>query len=515
MRAPPHLGVHDASVKKSVLTILGLSLLLASCNQPQVVDPNADDKTPFIPRTVSGPVTCPDGTQGSARGVAGLLGADQKDRGNLVTLSALRQQTDLLGTVQDMLYASKSIINPLYFGYSTVDLQKLHDTTYTTFKQTYPKHLGTYYVDDTTDALMDEYINAIQDGHTYYMDAQIWKLSNDSSSNAPQAIPTFGLRQTTIPGQDGLLVVNVRAEGAAFAAGLRRGDVILSVDGQALTRTIPAQVGADGSVNDSAQMAAFGKVISAAAAKQAPVTFVVRRGAAQRTATLQASVLNGMEYPWGEIRNDATGRSFYYLRVPTFMGQGVAARVHELVAEARAQGVSGLVVDLRSNGGGLLTEFVGAVGAFVPDKATQQVRYVDGTSTTFRYNAGKVYYNYSCSAPQAISAVPAASLWTGKVAVLLNGGSASASEMFSQNIKLGGQATLIGEETYGVGDTSTFHLELPGERGISVTAGRVSVGGQASTQFVTPDIAVRDDLAALAASGTDAALQTAFTELLK
>jgi carboxyl-terminal processing protease len=87
--------------------------------------------------------------------------------------------------------------------------------------------------------------------------------------------------------------------------------------------------------------------------------------------------------------------------------------------------------------------------------------------------------------------------------------------MFSQNIKLGGQATLIGEETYGVGDTSTFHLELPGERGISVTAGRVSVGGQASTQFVTPDIAVRDDLAALAASGTDAALQTAFTELLK
>ncbi|PJI51563.1 hypothetical protein CTI14_57850, partial [Methylobacterium radiotolerans] len=70
-----------------------------------------------------------------------------------MTLSALRQQTDLLGTVQDMLYASKSIINPLYFGYSSVDLQKLHDTTYTTFKQTYPKHLGTYYVDDTTDAL--------------------------------------------------------------------------------------------------------------------------------------------------------------------------------------------------------------------------------------------------------------------------------------------------------------------------------------------------------------------------
>ncbi|PJI52237.1 hypothetical protein CTI14_45665, partial [Methylobacterium radiotolerans] len=34
--------------------------------------------------------------------------------------------------------------------------------------------------------------------------------------------------------------------------------------------------------------------------------------------------------------------------------------------------------------------------------------------------------------------------------MLLNGGSASASEMFSQNIKLGGQATLIGEETYGV-----------------------------------------------------------------
>ncbi|PJI37151.1 hypothetical protein CTI14_67400, partial [Methylobacterium radiotolerans] len=62
-------------------------------------------------------------------------------------------------------------------------------TTYTTFKQTYPKHLGTYYVDDTTDALMDEYINAIQDGHTYYMDAQIWKLHDlhHLQTDLPQA----------------------------------------------------------------------------------------------------------------------------------------------------------------------------------------------------------------------------------------------------------------------------------------------------------------------------------------
>ena len=170
---------------------------------------------------------------------------------------------------------------------------------------------------------------------------------------------------------------------------------------------------------------------------------------------------------------------------------------------------------LRNNGGGLVREYVGAVAAFVPDQAGQTLRFLDASESVFAYKDGNVLYNWTCSKPTSALKINTPAQWKGKVAVLLNMGSASASEMFSQNIKQGSKAILVGEPTYGVGNTSTFILELPAKRGVSVTAGRVSVGGQAATEKVTPEIKAPDDKAALAATGIDDALQIALAELRK
>lgn len=492
-----------------MLCALGFPLLLAACrtsSTPTGPD-DTSDRLPYVPRVVATTFNCSAG--GTAGGLAGLVGGGQQDRGNLIG-PRISAQTDLPDTVQDMLYASKSLLNNVYFGYSTVDLQALHDAAYTSFKKVYPNHLGTYYVGDATDPLMDSYIDGVNDHHTFYLDQAAYANFKSTSGNTPQSVATFGIRTQPVPGQDGVLILNVRAEGSAFAAGLRRGDVLLSVDGVALTRSVAATDG-----DDSAQSDAYAKILAAAAARQTPVSVVVRRGTAQRTVSLSGAVLGGTEFPWGELRNDAAGHKFFYLRIPTFSGNGIGAKVHELVAQANTQGASGLVVDLRNNGGGLLREYVGAVAAFVPDKAGQQVKYVDASASTFSYNNGSVLFNSSCQTPTPTLKIPAPALWSGKVAVLLNSGSASASEMFSQNIKLGGKATLIGEATYGVGNTSTFVFELPATRGLSITAGRVSVGGVEASEKVTPEVNVPDDRASLAATGSDAALQSAYTELLK
>lgn len=171
-----------------------------------------------------------------------------------------------------------------------------------------------------------------------------------------------------------------------------------------------------------------------------------------------------------------------------------------------------MIVDLRNNGGGLLTEYVSAAAAFVPTLAGETVKFVDGSSASFQYGSGAVMRESSCRTPTAALEVDSPAVWNGKVAVLINGGSASGSEMFSANLRQGGKARLIGEETYGVGNTSTFLFSVPGDLGLSVTAGRVFLNGQQASQTVVPDTSVKDDLTVLS-TGVDTALQTALAEL--
>ncbi|MGB5486387.1 MAG: carboxy terminal-processing peptidase [Lysobacterales bacterium] len=106
--------------------------------------------------------------------------------------------------------------------------------------------------------------------------------------------------------------------------------------------------------------------------------------------------------------------------------------VRRLINEMKAEGIKGLVVDLRNNGGGSLLEATTLTGLFIDEGPVVQVRNSSGRiSTEEDTDAGMA--------------------WDGPLAVLVNRYSASASEIFAAAIQDYGRGLIIGETTFGKG----------------------------------------------------------------
>lgn len=107
--------------------------------------------------------------------------------------------------------------------------------------------------------------------------------------------------------------------------------------------------------------------------------------------------------------------------------------VRKLITELREQGMDGLMIDLRFNGGGSLKEAIDLSGLFIPDGPVVQVRnYDQSVDKMDDEDGGEVFYD-------------------GPLAVLVNRGSASASEIFSGAIQDYRRGVIIGESTFGKG----------------------------------------------------------------
>jgi carboxyl-terminal processing protease len=112
--------------------------------------------------------------------------------------------------------------------------------------------------------------------------------------------------------------------------------------------------------------------------------------------------------------------------------------VAKLLGELKAEGVQGVVVDLRNNGGGSLYEANELTGLFIDQGPVVQVRDARGTVQA----QGKDDF-----APMT---------WSGPMAVLVNRGTASASEIFSAAIQDYGRGVIVGSPTFGKGTVQTL-----------------------------------------------------------
>lgn len=141
---------------------------------------------------------------------------------------------------------------------------------------------------------------------------------------------------------------------------------------------------------------------------------------------------------------EADGKRIGVIRLPTFYADFEAKRrgdpdarsattdVAKLLAELKAEKVDGVVVDLRGNGGGSLTEAVELTGLFVDTGPVVQVREA----------GGRISIESDDDAGVA---------WDGPLAVLVDRSSASASEIFAAAIQDYGRGLIIGETTFGKG----------------------------------------------------------------
>ena len=119
---------------------------------------------------------------------------------------------------------------------------------------------------------------------------------------------------------------------------------------------------------------------------------------------------------------------------------GVTKQLQGILESIKAQGATGMILDLRNNPGGLLNESVGVASQFLKDGIVLQEKDAQGNIKNDSVEPGGVATN-----------IP--------MVVLINQGTASAAEIVSGALQDAGRATLIGEITFGTGTVlSTFNL---------------------------------------------------------
>jgi len=112
--------------------------------------------------------------------------------------------------------------------------------------------------------------------------------------------------------------------------------------------------------------------------------------------------------------------------------------VQKLIGELKSEGVETLVIDLRGNGGGHLTEAIGLTGLFIPSGPVVQLRETGGRI-------------------EVLDDSESAIAWDGPLVVLVDRFSASASEIFAAAIQDYGRGLVIGQQTYGKGTVQNLY----------------------------------------------------------
>jgi carboxyl-terminal processing protease len=211
------------------------------------------------------------------------------------------------------------------------------------------------------------------------------------------------------PQPRGLLVLEVFPGTPADRAGLRPGDLIVSVDGRSLVGR-----------SENASSLITGRQGTA-------VTLGFERAGASHTITLRRA--NVLVVSGGIV--DYHGTPLGVARLTQF-SEGSAITLRVKIDSLLHQGARGLILDLRDNGGGLVDEAVAVASIFIPDGTI--------VSTAGRSQPRQVYL----ARGGAIStSVP--------VVVLVDGGTASAAEIVTGALQDRGRAKVVGTHTYGKG----------------------------------------------------------------
>ena len=259
----------------------------------------------------------------------------------------------------------------------------------------------------------------------------------------------------TITSEGGLVkVISPMDESPAAKAGVQAGDVISSIEGQNASGLTVSQVSEKlrGSVGTSVR-----------------VTFL-RDGEDPLEVVLTREIIK-VQSVTGRVEGD-----FGYLRVSTF-NENTGRELTEAIAKIKAEkpGVKGYVLDLRNNGGGLLNAAIDVSDAFLER----------GEIVSQRGRKPEQIQRYSAKPGDLTGGLP--------VVVLVNYGSASASEIVAGALKDHERATIVGLTSFGKGSVQTVIPLRQGQDGaLSITTARYYTPSGASIQKIgiEPDLEV-------------------------
>jgi len=192
-----------------------------------------------------------------------------------------------------------------------------------------------------------------------------------------------------------------------------------------------------------------------------------------------------------EMKTDEIG----YISLAQFI-ENVGTKVETAVADLKEQGARGIILDLRNNPGGLLNEAVNVSSVFLEEGVVVSVRQKDETERILKVNQD---INSNTEIP---------------LIILINKGSASASEIVSGAIKDYDRGKLIGTTTFGKGVVQSV-VPLKDGSAVSLTTARYYTpdGNYIHEKGIKPDVKVELDIEAAQEDGSDNQLERAIDEM--
>jgi carboxyl-terminal processing protease len=270
-------------------------------------------------------------------------------------------------------------------------------------------------------------------------------------------------------GEGHVVVASVQADSSAGRAGVAPGDRIVSVDGAPARDADSAAAMLRGSRAAGVAVGAEGAVASAAQAAGTEVRLVLVRGSEQRDVTLRREVMADDDVVTSPLRGGVLRVSVHAFT------RGVGREVRAALQVKPAPG--GVVLDLRGNPGGLLTEAVEVASAFL-----------DGGPV--------VVYQKRGEPSRTLEALGHGDTRTPLV-VLVDGRTASAAEVVAGALQDRNRAVVVGGVTYGKGSVQE-PSRLSDGSAIELTVGRYLTPSGRSVDGVgiQPDVLVADDAGA-------------------
>jgi C-terminal processing protease CtpA/Prc len=333
-------------------------------------------------------------------------------------------------------------------------------------------------------------LRSLNDPHTYRLSTEVTRLRDREAIGQISEL-SLGLRLEALPDASAFVVTRVQSGGPA-AQFLKRGDVIT-----ALNQTpFPSYANSKAALEALKRLEASGEEIALTA----------KRGNASLNVVVKAKPMGAWPSQL-EMRGGVAVVTVYQFR----NGGQVALQFHALLREAIRQNAKSLILDLRDCQGGLITEMLGVVSAFmdrvafVSEFKDGQVQFqMRGSEYVQRDQDGSVFTSKVLTQPTA---------WRGRVAILTSPLAKSAPEYVAHILKTAKRARVFGEATLGALNTTNQFFPLPDGSSLAVTVGRsMSEDLKPFPARVTPNEVVRPNLGLLT-RGRDVQLERAWSWL--
>lgn len=280
--------------------------------------------------------------------------------------------------------------------------------------------VGEYEEDAMADAALDAMVESLGDRWSYYADAETYEALKERRSNT-----YVGIGVTVICREDGVHIQEVTKDGPADKAGILSGEIIVAADGQDLTG------------ENAANAVTY---IQGERGTEVVLTVLDAEGVSRQVAVIRQQIQKN------PVSAQLLEGNIGYVRLDNFYS-GSAEHVEAAVESLIDQGASALLLDVRDNPGGYVDEMTDLLDYLLPEGDIFQTRTRLGRQKIVTSDGDCVDL---------------------PMAVLVNGDSYSAAELFAAQLRESVGAPIIGQPTCGKGYSQQTFL-LPGGRGLNIS----------------------------------------------